>query len=549
MLRGDGKVRVTLHPTAGDEPTTWHAYQRYYLRGLNQLDAVDFRYEQRIDSMLGRVRELGVPGSHWGWSKVVSRTRARRYPQATHVGRYTFEFPGSTRPLRVAIDSHDGRRIRDPEALEWAQLYFKVSYWPTLDYGPKVRPLICGNGALDAARIARLKGLRNPSKRDLDLTFVAKLWPSNPDDATYWNPVEHLVRVFEQLGRLPIRTHLRAIIPWLAPGTTFPQHYLDRLHQAGVPVTREDISVDELWDVTSRAELAFLRPGKHLCVSWRMIDHLALGACTLCDNAAYPEWPVPLQQGREFQDCECGIGPDESLPDMAQYQRIGDQVMSLLADRERMAESRRAAAAYFDAHVAPAQLATHILEVARKEARYSRDQVPLLPPPRCAEPEVAPVAHAPLATDVDVVDTGVHPAHTSLLEFTNDAVIIWEMNGRGILYWNRAAEQLYGFTSEESRSNTTHALLRTELSGGVPALESTLARYGIWVGELRHTHKSGATVYVEARLALLSQTSGGWLVLEVNRDISDRKLADAERHSMQTQLEQLRSWPRAAQSG
>lgn len=32
-----------------------------------------------------------------------------------------------------------------------------------------------------------------------------------------------------------------------------------------------------------------------------------------------------------------------------------------------------------------------------------------------------------------------------LLEFTNDAIILWRMQGRGILYWNSAAERLYGY--------------------------------------------------------------------------------------------------------
>jgi len=32
----------------------------------------------------------------------------------------------------------------------------------------------------------------------------------------------------------------------------------------------------------------------------------------------------------------------------------------------------------------------------------------------------------------------------------------------------------------------THELLQTQLRGGVSSLESSLARFGVWVGELRH---------------------------------------------------------------
>jgi PAS domain S-box-containing protein len=68
---------------------------------------------------------------------------------------------------------------------------------------------------------------------------------------------------------------------------------------------------------------------------------------------------------------------------------------------------------------------------------------------------------------------------TELLEFTHDAIIIWEMDGAGILYWNRAAEQLYGYTREQAYGQTTHTLLKTQLSGGIQDLETKIALWGV----------------------------------------------------------------------
>ena len=119
----------------------------------------------------------------------------------------------------------------------------------------------------------------------------------------------------------------------------------------------------------------------------------------------------------------------------------------------------------------------------------------------------------------------------------------WEIDGAGILYWNRAAEQLYGYSRDEARGKTTHTLLRTHLTGGVDQLEEKLARYGVWVGELQHTTRDGCVVAVEGRLALLSQRDGRWLVLEVNRDITDRKRAEVAQKGMEERL--LRLHPRA----
>jgi PAS domain S-box-containing protein len=116
--------------------------------------------------------------------------------------------------------------------------------------------------------------------------------------------------------------------------------------------------------------------------------------------------------------------------------------------------------------------------------------------------------------------------HSELLEHTQDAIIIWEMDGAGILYWNQAAENLYGFSREEAHGKVTHELLATITCKPVKEVESTLARYGVWLGELRHTTRDGRSVDVESRLSLMSQRNGRWLVLEVNRDITDRRRAD-----------------------
>ena len=139
-------------------------------------------------------------------------------------------------------------------------------------------------------------------------------------------------------------------------------------------------------------------------------------------------------------------------------------------------------------------------------------------------------------------DSELGPGWASrILESTHDAIIIWEMDGCGILYWNRAAEMLYGFTREQAQGRVTHQLLKTELAGGVNELETRLARYGVWVGDLCHTCADGRRVEVEGRLSILTRGSGPTVVLEVNRDVTDRNRAEAARRSMEAQLRRLRA--------
>ena len=94
------------------------------------------------------------------------------------------------------------------------------------------------------------------------------------------------------------------------------------------------------------------------------------------------------------------------------------------------------------------------------------------------------------------------------------------MGGKGIIFWNNAAERLYGYARDEVYGKVTHDLLKTQLTIDTAELESSIARDGKWAGELRHTARDGRQVIVDARLVLLPQVSDQALVAEINRDIS-----------------------------
>jgi PAS domain-containing protein len=78
---------------------------------------------------------------------------------------------------------------------------------------------------------------------------------------------------------------------------------------------------------------------------------------------------------------------------------------------------------------------------------------------RRASPSQQPQAEPDVPLADEIPTASPEWTHTPLLEYTHDAIIIWEMQGSGILYWNRAAEQLYGFTRAEAHGRTTHDLL------------------------------------------------------------------------------------------
>jgi len=123
-----------------------------------------------------------------------------------------------------------------------------------------------------------------------------------------------------------------------------------------------------------------------------------------------------------------------------------------------------------------------------------------------------------------------------LLEQSFDAIFTWEV-GNQINYWNRGAEQLYGFTKAEAIDKSSHELLRTEREGSIEEFEQDLITAGRWEGELRHTTKDGRRITVESRHAILPRADGRLFVMETNRDITERKVASTEHERLAALVE------------
>jgi len=115
-------------------------------------------------------------------------------------------------------------------------------------------------------------------------------------------------------------------------------------------------------------------------------------------------------------------------------------------------------------------------------------------------------------------------------------MLVWHLD-EGIEFWNTGAERLYGFTSEEAVGRTSHALLQTKFPVEFIDLITRLRNERHWSGELRHICKDGREVIVESRQQLLSDGT----VIEVNRDVTDRKQIEDALYDREEQLQRLAS--------
>ena len=313
-------------------------YQKYYLLGLEET---------------ARLRIKGLPPVPGVRAKVSLAYRFGRGDAEAYVGRYESE------GVRFAIDGHDRREIRDPEALAWSDVYFKANLWPGDDHDPKVRPIVNGNGLLDRGKIARLRALRDTPK-EVDVAYVSNVWGGR----------EHSLRVFERLAELDCSTDLLAIFPEGFPADEDAAN-MDRLRALGIPVTREPVPPRELWARLARARLVPMRAGKHLCWSWRTIDLLAMGACIVFDALPPPRWPVPIEPGVHVADCGIVRPEDTEAAPEAEYDKVPATIEALLARPEEQRGLRAAAAAYFDERAAPSAVARYVLESLPRNGRAS----------------------------------------------------------------------------------------------------------------------------------------------------------------------------------
>ena len=113
-----------------------------------------------------------------------------------------------------------------------------------------------------------------------------------------------------------------------------------------------------------------------------------------------------------------------------------------------------------------------------------------------------------------------------LTEFSHDAIIMADPN-RIITGWNSGAANLYGWTAAEALGRKIHELLQTRIHPAIEDVDLILREQGHWEGEILHTRSDSAVRVVESRQVLMQDAQGSpKALLETNRDVTDRKLAE-----------------------
>ncbi|MFN5746029.1 MAG: CheR family methyltransferase [Methylococcaceae bacterium] len=113
-----------------------------------------------------------------------------------------------------------------------------------------------------------------------------------------------------------------------------------------------------------------------------------------------------------------------------------------------------------------------------------------------------------------------------LLEQAHEAILIWSIGG-GIRYWNRGAEELYGWRAAEVIGRRSQDLLGCKRHVTSDEFERRLREDRRWMGEVTHLTRDGRELVVDCRYQVSEHLDGSLLVLETNHDITDRKRIEA----------------------
>jgi PAS domain S-box-containing protein len=126
----------------------------------------------------------------------------------------------------------------------------------------------------------------------------------------------------------------------------------------------------------------------------------------------------------------------------------------------------------------------------------------------------------------------------NILSQIKDAVIGLDMEDN-IIYWNIAAEKMYGIRADEAIGHHCTGIFRNEWYQPIDELDyrQALAKSGVWYGESVHFLNNGDSIFVESSVSAI-QDAGGKVIgsLSIIKDAGSRKESSLERERLDKQI-------------
>jgi two-component system cell cycle sensor histidine kinase/response regulator CckA len=116
----------------------------------------------------------------------------------------------------------------------------------------------------------------------------------------------------------------------------------------------------------------------------------------------------------------------------------------------------------------------------------------------------------------------------ALLDITTDAILVRDLENK-ILFWNKGAENIYGWKAEEVLGNDARQLLSKENSPQLEEAFEKVKSIGSWQGDLNQVTKAGKEIIVSDRWTLVrDEGEEPKSMLTVSTDITEKKQLEAQ---------------------
>jgi len=116
----------------------------------------------------------------------------------------------------------------------------------------------------------------------------------------------------------------------------------------------------------------------------------------------------------------------------------------------------------------------------------------------------------------------------ALLDQAQDAILVRDLD-HTILFWNKGAEKIYGWSAEEVLGKNAQQILFKDRSNQFDAARQTIIQNGEWKGEMHQMRRDGKEIIVESRWTLVRDNQGKpKSILVINTDVTEKKRMESQ---------------------
>jgi PAS domain S-box-containing protein len=116
----------------------------------------------------------------------------------------------------------------------------------------------------------------------------------------------------------------------------------------------------------------------------------------------------------------------------------------------------------------------------------------------------------------------------ALLDQAQDAILVRDLD-QNILFWNKGAEKIYGWSAAEVIGKNAADILFKERSAQFDAARNAIIQNGEWKGEIHQVRRDGTDIIVESRWTLVRDERGApKSILIINTDVTEKKRMESQ---------------------